>query len=248
MSTLTGSVALVTGGSRGIGRAIVSSLSEAGATVAFTYKSSVTVAKEFVDELTSRGRKAYAYQADATSLAESIQVIETVVKEAGRLDILVNNAGITRDGLLMRMSEEDWDGVLKNNLKSVYNFTKAVCRQMMSQKAGKIINITSVVGVSGNAGQSNYAASKAGIIGFTKAIAKELGSRNIQVNAVAPGYVETDMTSKLTPEQRKALSEMIPLKRTAQPHEIASVVKFLASADANYITGQVLCVDGGMTM
>jgi 3-oxoacyl-[acyl-carrier protein] reductase len=248
MSILTGNVALVTGGSRGIGKAIVASLSDAGATVAFTYKSSAAIAREVVEELTSKGRKAYAYQADATSLAESIQVVETVVKETGRLDILINNAGITKDGLLMRMSEEDWDGVLKNNLKSVYNFTKAACRQMMSQKAGKIINITSVVGVSGNAGQSNYAASKAGIIGFTKAIAKELGSRNIQVNAVAPGYVETDMTSKLTAEQRKALSEMIPLRRTAQPYEIAAVVKFLASADANYITGQVLCVDGGMTM
>jgi 3-oxoacyl-[acyl-carrier protein] reductase len=248
MASLNGSVALVTGGSRGIGKAIVNALSEAGATVAFTYRSSQSSAMEFVDELTSGGRNVHAYQADASSLEESIRVVETVVKQSGRLNILVNNAGITKDGLLMRMSEEDWDSVLKNNLKSVYNFTKAASRQMISQKAGKIINITSVVGISGNAGQSNYAASKAGIIGFTKAIAKELGSRNIQVNAVAPGYVETDMTGKLSPEQRKTLSDMIPLKRTAQPQEIAAVVRFLASSDADYITGQVICVDGGLTM
>jgi 3-oxoacyl-[acyl-carrier protein] reductase len=164
------------------------------------------------------------------------------------LDILVNNAGITRDGLLMRMSEEDWDTVIANNLKSAFNFTKAACRPMMGQRAGKIINITSVVGVTGNAGQANYAASKAGLIGFTKSVAKELGSRNIQVNAVAPGFVETDMTHKLNADQKKALAELIPLKRTAQPHEIAGVVRFLASSDADYITGQVLCVDGGMTM
>lgn len=248
MSNLNGSVALVTGGGRGIGKAIVYALSDAGVTVAFTYKSSSTAANDLVAELVGKGRKAFALQSDAALPAEALRVVETVVKECGRLDILVNNAGITKDGLLMRMSEEDWDRVIANNLKSVYNFTKAACRQMMSQKAGKIINITSIVGLSGNAGQSNYAASKAGIIGFTKSIAKELGSRNIQVNALAPGFVETDMTAALSIEQKKALVEMIPLRRTARPDEIATVVKFLASHDADYITGQVICVDGGMTM
>ncbi len=189
-----------------------------------------------------------AHQSDAASSSDAVALVERVIADHGRLDILINNAGITRDGLLMRMSEEDWDRVIANNLKSVYNFTKAAARQMVGQRAGKIINITSIVGISGNAGQSNYAASKAGIIGFTKSIAKEFASRNIQVNALAPGFVDTDMTGALTPEQKKALIAMIPLKRTARPEEIASVVRFLASDDAGYITGQVLCVDGGMTM
>lgn len=248
MGILDARVALVTGGGRGIGRAIVVALAEAGATVAFTYKSSGTAAGELAAELKEKGCRVLAIQADATSTQESAQVVEQVVKEFGRLDILVNNAGITKDGLLMRMSEDDWDAVLQNNLKSVYNFTKAASRPMMGQRSGKMINITSVVGVTGNAGQANYAASKAGMIGFTKSVAKELGSRNIQVNAVAPGYVETDMTAKLNDEQRKALTGIIPLKRTARPEEVAGVVRFLASADADYITGQVICVDGGMTM
>ncbi|MFN0157452.1 MAG: 3-oxoacyl-[acyl-carrier-protein] reductase [Bacteroidota bacterium] len=248
MSSLAGKTALVTGGGRGIGKAIVLALSDAGADVAFTYRNSASSAQSLVDELTSKSRKILALQSDATSTADTARVVEVVTKELGRLDVLVNNAGITKDGLLMRMSEEDWDTVIANNLKSVYNFTKAACRPMMGQRSGKIINITSVVGITGNAGQTNYAASKAGIIGFTKSVAKELGSRNIQVNAVAPGYVETDMTSKLNDEQRKSLTEFIPLKRTAQASEIAGVVRFLASADADYITGQVLCVDGGMTM
>jgi 3-oxoacyl-[acyl-carrier protein] reductase len=248
MSTLNGKVALVTGGGRGIGKSIVLALSRAGASVAFTYKSSGPAAEELVRQITAAGGKAAAYQADAASHAESVRVVESVISTLGRLDILVNNAGITKDTLLMRMSEEDWDRVITNNLKSVYNFTKAACRQMMGQKAGKIINITSVVGITGNAGQSNYASSKAGIIGFTKSIAKELGSRNIQVNAVAPGFVETDMTSVLTPEQKKALAGLIPLKRTARPEEIADVVSFLASDGADYITGQVIAVDGGLTM
>ncbi len=248
MSGLAGKTALVTGGGKGIGRAIVVALAQAGASVAFTYRSSASAAETLVGELKALGSNVIGIQSDATLTTAAAQAVDTVVKELGRLDILVNNAGVTKDGLLMRMSEEDWDIVIASNLKSVYNFTKAACRPMMGQRSGKIINITSVVGVTGNAGQANYAASKAGIIGFTKSVAKELGSRNIQVNAVAPGYVETDMTAKLNEEQRKALTEYIPLKRTAQPSEIAGVVRFLASAEADYITGQVLCVDGGMTM
>lgn len=245
---LEGKVALVTGGGRGIGKAIVMDLAEAGASVIFTYKSSAAAADELVGTLTAGGKTAAAYQADAASSTESNAVVEAVLKQFKRLDILVNNAGITRDGLLMRMSEADWDAVITNNLKSVYNFTKAACRPMMGQRQGKIINIASVVGVTGNAGQANYAASKAGILGFTKSIAKELGSRNIQVNAVAPGYVETDMTGALTEEQKNALTQLIPLRRTARPEEIAGVVRFLASSASDYVTGQVLCVDGGMTM
>lgn len=248
MGTLDSSIALVTGGGRGIGKAIVIALAEAGAKVGFTYKSSTAAAEELVKELSAKGQTVRAYKADAVSALNASEVVNAVTKEFGRLDILVNNAGIAKDGLLMRMSEDDWDTVIANNLKSVFNYTKAAIRPMMSQRSGKIINISSIVGVVGNAGQANYAASKAGIIGFTKSIAKELGSRNIAVNAVAPGYVETDMTGKLNDEQKKALSELIPLRRTGQAHEIASVVKFLASPDANYITGQVICVDGGMTM
>ena len=248
MNILEAKVALVTGGGKGIGRAIVYALATAGARTSFTYKSSAGPAEEIVSDLTAGGRQVRAFQSDASSASDAAMVVESVVKEFGRLDILVNNVGITRDALLVRMSEGDWDSVISNNLKSVYNFTKAACRTMMSQKSGKIINITSVVGITGNAGQANYAASKAGIIGFTKSVAKELGSRNIQCNAVAPGYVETDMTGKLSPEQRKALTDMVPLKRTAQPDEIAAVVKFLASRDSDYITGQVICVDGGMAL
>jgi 3-oxoacyl-[acyl-carrier protein] reductase len=248
MSTLQGKIALVTGGGRGIGRAIVEELAAAGATVAFTYKSSSVVSEDLASVLRAKGLAVSAHQSDAASSSDAAALVERVIADHGRLDILVNNAGITKDGLLMRMSEEDWDRVIANNLKSVYNFTKAAARQMVGQRAGKIINITSIVGISGNAGQSNYAASKAGVIGFTKSIAKEFASRNIQVNALAPGFVDTDMTGALTPEQKKALIAMIPLKRTARPEEIASVVRFLASDDAGYITGQVLCVDGGMTM
>jgi 3-oxoacyl-[acyl-carrier protein] reductase len=216
--------------------------------VAFTYKSSSVVSEDLASGLRAKGLAVSAHQSDAASSSDAAALVERVIADHGRLDILVNNAGITKDGLLMRMSEEDWDRVIANNLKSVYNFTKAAARQMVGQRAGKIINITSIVGISGNAGQSNYAASKAGVIGFTKSIAKEFASRNIQVNALAPGFVDTDMTGALTPEQKKALIAMIPLKRTARPEEIASVVRFLASDDAGYITGQVLCVDGGMTM
>jgi 3-oxoacyl-[acyl-carrier protein] reductase len=245
---LQGKIALVTGGSRGIGKAIVTTLLDAGASVVFTYRSSAEAAQAFADECTGHGQTVRARQSDASSNAGAMQVVEGALAEFTRLDILVNNAGITRDGLLMRMSESDWDDVIAGNLKSVYNFTKAALRPMMSQRAGKIINITSIVGLTGNAGQANYSASKAGIIGFTKSIAKEVGSRNIQVNAVAPGFVDTDMTGKLNETQRKALTDLIPVKRTAKAEEIASVVRFLASPDADYITGQVICVDGGMTM
>jgi 3-oxoacyl-[acyl-carrier protein] reductase len=248
MTTLQGKIALVTGGGRGIGRAIVEELAAAGATVAFTFKSSSTASEDLASSLRAKGHTVTAHRSDAASSSDAAALVARVIADHGRLDILVNNAGITKDGLLMRMSEEDWDRVIANNLKSVYNFTKAAARQMVGQRAGRIINITSIVGISGNAGQSNYAASKAGIIGFTKSIAKEFASRNIQVNAVAPGFVDTDMTGALTPEQKKTLIEMIPLKRTARPEEIAVVVRFLASDDAGYITGQVLCVDGGMTM
>jgi len=248
VSTLKGKVALVSGGSRGIGRAIVESLARSDATVAFTYKSASSAAEQLVGELRSGGLTVSAHQSDASSTKEAALLVESLIKEHGHLDILVNNAGITRDGLLMRMSEEDFDRVIANNLKSVFNFTKAASRAMIAQRSGSIVNITSIVGIGGNAGQSNYAASKAGIIGFTKSIAKEFASRNIHVNAIAPGFVETDMTGALTAEQKKALTEIIPLRRTARAEEIASVVRFLVSEEASYITGQVICVDGGITM
>ncbi len=245
---LTGRTALVTGGTRGIGRAIVEALATAGAAVGFTYKSSAQAADELVATLKASGATVAGFQSDASSPAEAATVVELAIKTFGKIDILVNNAGITKDGLLMRMSEEDWDRVITTNLKSVFAMTKAVCRPMMGQRAGKIINISSIVGLTGNAGQANYAASKAGILGFTKSVAKELASRNIQVNAIAPGYVDTDMTRALTAEQTKALVDLIPLKRTAKPSDIAGAVVFLASPAADYVTGQVLAVDGGLSM
>lgn len=248
METLINKVALVTGGSRGIGRAIALALAHAGAHVMISYRSAATEAEAVVAEIKKLGRDAAGFQSDVAQFSASGEIIEKILASHQRLDILVNNAGITKDGLLMRMSEQDWDAVIATNLKSVFNFSKAAVKPMMSQRSGKIINITSIAGVIGNAGQTNYASSKAGVIGFTKSLAKELGSRNIQVNAVAPGYVETDMTSKLNDDQRKKLEENIPLRRTARPEEIAGVVKFLASPDADYMTGQVLCVDGGLTM
>ncbi|TLY32574.1 MAG: 3-oxoacyl-[acyl-carrier-protein] reductase [Ignavibacteria bacterium] len=248
MGRLDNKVALVTGGSRGIGRAIALKLAQDGAHVMISYRTRAPEAQEVVEGIKKSGRRSAAYQSDASMYQQAKETIEQIVKDFKRLDILINNAGITKDGLLLRMAEEDWDSVINTNLKSVFNYTKAALHPMMSQKSGKIVNLTSVTGITGNAGQTNYAASKAGIIGFTKSLAKEVGSRNIQVNAVAPGFVETEMTAKLTEVQRQKLAENIPLKRTATPEDIAGVVNFLASPDSDYITGQVICVDGGLAM
>lgn len=248
MGILDKKVAIVTGGARGIGQAIALTLADAGAHIVITDVRLPDTLQSTIDKIHANGSKCVVYQSDITNAADVKTVVEKVIAAFGRIDILVNNAGITRDGLLMRMSEEDWDMVINVNLRGTFNMTKATIRQMMSQRSGKIINIASVVGVIGNAGQANYSASKAGIIGFTKSMAKELASRNIQVNALAPGFVETEMTAKLTDDQRKAFLDFIPLKRAAKPEEIAGVVKFLASPDADYITGQVICVDGGMVM
>lgn len=241
-------VALVTGGARGIGRAISVAFASEGAHVAFSDIQLGRDADEALELIRAQGVKALALQSDVQDFASAQSVVDDVAKEFQRIDILVNNAGITRDNLLMRMKEEEWDLVIGTNLKGTFNYCRAVAKHMISQREGKIINISSVVGLIGNPGQVNYSASKAGVIGLTKTLAKELASRNIQVNAVAPGFVETSMTKKLTPQQREALLTMIPMKRTAQPEEIASVVVFLASPAARYITGQVLCVDGGLVI
>lgn len=247
-SLLQNKIAVITGGARGIGRAIADDFIAEGADV-------VILDKFFPDDFeswkagkSSGSRKILSRSLDVTSTSETEQVCQELAKELGRIDILVNNAGITRDKLMMRMSEEDWDMVLAVNLKGAFNMMKALTTIMIRQKAGKIINISSVVGLTGNAGQSNYSASKAGLIGLSKSIAKELASRNINVNCVAPGFVETDMTAKLNEEQRKAMLSVVPMKRTSQPSEIAGVVTFLASEKADYITGQVIPVDGGMVM
>jgi len=246
--------AIVTGGTRGIGRAIVRELAARSccgvlfSDVAFIYNSCDECADEIQKEVGSLDTKIYAFKADASSFEDAQATIEEAIKDLGGVDILVNNAGITRDNLLLRMSEKEFDDVININLKSVFNYTKAVLRPMIQQKYGRIINIASVVGIIGNAGQANYAASKAGVIGFTKSTAREVASRGITVNAVAPGFIETDMTSKLNDKQREALMNNIPMHRLGTPEDIAKIVGFLSSDEAAYITGQVIAVDGGMTM
>jgi 3-oxoacyl-[acyl-carrier protein] reductase len=239
-------VVLVTGASKGIGRAIAVALAQSGAQVAFTYLSSVEKGQALEAELADNGSKAKGYRSDASDYAQAENLINQVLADFGRLDGVVNNAGITRDGLLMRMSEQQWDEVININLKSVFNLTKAAIKPMMKAKAGSIVNITSVVGIRGNAGQANYAASKAGIIGFTKSVALELGSRNIRSNAVAPGFIETEMTGTLDEKVVAGWAEQIPLKRAGKAEDVAAAVQFLLSDSSAYITGQVLQVDGGM--
>ncbi len=246
--TLAGKVALVTGGSRGIGRAIAVTLAKHGADVAINYAGNTAAAEAVKAEIEAMGRKALLCQCSVADSEAVASMVKNVVKELGRLDILVNNAGITRDGLIMRMKDDDWDAVLATNLKGVFNCSKAVMRPMMKQKGGKIVNMASVVGEMGNAGQANYAAAKAGVIGLTKSLAKEVASREITVNAVAPGFIATDMTSVLTDEQKTEMEKTIPLGRQGLPQDVANAVLFLVSEDAAYITGQVLNVDGGMVM
>lgn len=245
---LTGKTAIVTGGSRGIGRAAALTLAEAGADVAVIYAGNTAAAEETVRLIEEKGREGLAIQCDVADEAAVTAMVKDVKKELGRIDILVNNAGITRDGLLMIMKEDDWQAVLDTNLTGAFHCTKAVTRLMMKQRSGSIINITSVVGETGNAGQANYAAAKAGLIGFTKSVAKELASRNIRCNAIAPGCIETDMTAVLGEDTVDAMIKTIPMGRVAQPEEVAKAVLFLASDDASYITGQTLNVDGGMVM
>jgi len=246
MKLLHQKTAVITGASRGIGRGIAKVFALQGANVAFTYSYSVQAAQELEDELSAFGVKAKGFQSNAADFNAAQSLIDDVIKEFGTIDILVNNAGITKDNLLMRISEEDFDKVIEVNLKSVFNMTKAVQRIMLKNKSGSIINISSVVGVKGNAGQTNYAASKAGIIGFSKSVALELGSRNIRCNAVAPGFIETEMTDKLNPEVVQSWRNAIPLKRGGTPEDVANLCVFLASDLSAYITGQTINVDGGM--
>jgi 3-oxoacyl-[acyl-carrier protein] reductase len=246
MALLKGKNVLVTGASKGIGRSIALRAAQEGANVAFTYLSSVEKGQALEKELSALGVKAKGYKSDASIFNAAEELINNVVADFGTIDALVNNAGVTKDGLLMRMSEEQWDVVINTNLKSVFNLTKAAIKPLMKQKYGSIINITSVVGLRGNAGQANYSASKAGIIGFTKSVALELGSRNIRSNAVAPGFIETEMTGQLDQKVVDGWKEGIPLKRAGSPDDVADCVVFLASDLSKYITGQVLQVDGGM--
>jgi 3-oxoacyl-[acyl-carrier protein] reductase len=243
---LPGKVALVTGSSRGIGAAIAAELAAQGAAVVVNHRNSAEQADAVVAQIMAAGGQAVALQADVSENSEAQRLIQETVERLGRLDVLVNNAGTTRDTLLMLMSEEAWDSVLRTNLKSAYNCTKAALRPMFKQRSGRIINITSVAGISGNAGQTNYSASKAGMIGFTKALAKEVGGRNITVNAVAPGFVPTALTDVLTEEQKQRIIALTPLGRFARPEEIAYAVAFLADDRAGFITGQVLSIDGGL--
>ena len=246
MKLLEGKSALVTGASKGIGRSIALKFAEQGANVAFTYLSNVEKGQALEEELQAKGIKAKGFRSDASDFKAAEQLINDVVSEFGSLDILVNNAGITKDNLLLRINEEDWDNVINVNLKSCFNTVKAVTKTMMKQRGGSIINMTSVVGLKGNAGQANYAASKAGIIGFTKSVALELGSRGVRSNAIAPGFIETEMTEVLDEKTVQAWRDAIPLKRGGSPDDVAEACVFLGSDRSTYITGQVLQVDGGM--
>lgn len=246
--SLEGKTCLVTGGSRGIGKAIALKLAEFGADVAITYARSSEAAESVKSEIEAMGRKSKAIQADAVSFSEAEAVVSEITSDWGKLDVLVNNAGITKDNLILRMSEDQWDDVITTNLKSIFNYSKVVARPMMKNREGSIINISSVVGLTGNAGQSNYAASKAGIIGFTKSYAKELASRNIRANVIAPGYILTDMTEALDEKVLEGIKEATPLGRAGNTKEIADAVVFLASDMSTYITGEVIRVDGGMAM
>jgi 3-oxoacyl-[acyl-carrier protein] reductase len=246
--TLEGRVALVTGGSRGIGRAVVESLAKAGAKVAFVYRSNQEAADQLVRELTEQNHEAFAIQADVASKADADRAVKEVIDKWERLDILVNNAGIIRDGLLATMDEENWKAVIDTNLGSVYNFCQAVMRQMMSQRYGRIVNISSVAAEFGNQGQVNYAASKGGIQGLTRCLATEVGRRNITVNAVAPGFVETDMTEAVRNAAEGEIKKHVAVRRLGKPEDVAHAVAFLASEEASYVTGHVLVVDGGLTL
>ncbi|GAA5222273.1 3-oxoacyl-[acyl-carrier-protein] reductase [Membranihabitans marinus] len=246
MGILNEKVILITGGSRGIGSGMVRKLAEQGGNIAFTYHSSAQKANELIQELSDLPVTIKAYQSDASSFAAAETLVKQVVEDFGTIHVLVNNAGVTRDNLMLRMTEEQWDEVIANNLKSVFNLTKQVIRPMLRHRNGSIINISSVVGITGNAGQANYAASKAGIIGFSKSIAKELGSRNIRCNVLAPGFIETEMTHELP--NKEEYMKSIPLQRFGSIDEIANATMFLASDLSSYITGQVLSVDGGMNM
>jgi len=246
MKLLEGKIALITGASRGIGRAMAIRFAEEGADVAFTYLASEAKAQALVEELKAMGSNAKAYKSDAGSFEQAEALTKAVFEDYKRIDVLVNNAGITRDNLLLRMKEEQWDQVIGTNLKSVFNLTKNVMRPMLKQRSGSIINITSIVGLTGNAGQSNYAASKSGVIGFTKSIAQEIGSRGIRCNAIAPGFIETEMTDELSDDIKTALLDSIPLKRMGQAKEVADAAVFLGSDMSTYVSGQTLSVCGAM--
>ncbi len=248
MKVLEGKTAIVTGGSRGIGEAIVMKFAEAGADVAFTYINSEDRANQVVERTKEFGTKVIAYKSDAAKFEDSVQLVNDVLKEFGKIDILINNAGITKDNLLLRMSEDQWDRVMEVNLKSIFNLTKNVIRPMMKNRGGSIIHMSSVVGVFGNAGQANYAASKAGIIGFSKSVAKEVGSRGIRSNVIAPGFIETDMTHELTEDQIKAYIDNIPLKRLGSGEDIANACIYLGSDMSSYVSGQVLSVCGALNV
>ena len=241
-------VALVTGGTRGIGKQIAITLAKEGYDIAINYRKDNEELQNTKKEIESTGRKCLAVQGDVSSFEDSEKFVKEVLEEYGQIDVLVNNAGITRDGLLMRMKKEDFESVVDTNLVGTFNVTRNVIGAMTKARSGRIINVSSVVGVSGNAGQTNYSASKAGIIGFTKSLAKEVASRNILVNAVAPGFIETSMTDVLKDEQKENIAKTIPLKRMGKAEDVANVVKFLASSDSSYITGQVINIDGGMLM